>query len=411
MSMPAATETAAANLFTPLAPDFLANPYPYYHRMRELEPVFFWPIGTYVATRHADIAWILKDRRFGKLFEERMDRRLGREVWENSSSYRSLGKMMLVQDPPDHTRLRGLVAKAFTARRMEDMRPQIQTIVDTLIDRVEGDGAMDIMRQFAHPLPTWVICDMLGIPESDRQPFYDGSTVAGRLIDPTPMTPEELAQADESNRYKAEYFADLFERRRKEPGDDLISQLVQVEEAGEKLTEEELFANVILLFDAGHETTVNLIGNGLLALHRNPDQLARLKADPSLMPNAVEEMLRYDSSVQMTGRVCLEDIEVGGVAMKRGDNIINLLGAGNRDPEVFGQPDQFDVARKGARNLVSFGGGIHHCLGAQLARIEAEVAIGTLLRRLPDLKLDNIETPDWRPTFTLRGLKTLPATW
>ncbi len=411
MSMPAATETSAANLFTPLAPDFLADPYPYYHRMRELEPVFFWPIGTYVATRHADIAWILKDRRFGKLFEERMDNRLGREVWENSSSYRSLGKMMLVQDPPDHTRLRGLVAKAFTARRMEDMRPQIQAIVDKLIDRVEGEGGMDIMRQFAHPLPVEVICDMLGIPESDRQPFYESSTVSGRLIDPTPMTPEELADADASNENLAAYFADLFERRRKDPGDDLISLLVQVEEAGEKLSEEELFANVILLFGAGHETTVNLIGNGLLALHRNPDQIERLKADPSLMPNAVEEMLRYDSSVQMTGRVALEDIEVGGITLKRGENIINLLGAANRDPEVFADPDKFDVGRKEARNLVSFGGGIHHCLGAQLARIEGEIAIGTLLRRLPNLKLDNAETPDWRPTFTLRGVKTLPASW
>ena len=340
-----------------------------------------------------------------------MDNRLGREVWENSSSYRSLGKMMLVQDPPDHTRLRGLVAKAFTARRMEDMRPQIQAIVDKLIDRVEGEGGMDIMRQFAHPLPVEVICDMLGIPESDRQPFYESSTVSGRLIDPTPMTPEELADADASNENLAAYFADLFERRRKDPGDDLISLLVQVEEAGEKLSEEELFANVILLFGAGHETTVNLIGNGLLALHRNPDQIERLKADPSLMPNAVEEMLRYDSSVQMTGRVALEDIEVGGITLKRGENIINLLGAANRDPEVFADPDKFDVGRKEARNLVSFGGGIHHCLGAQLARIEGEIAIGTLLRRLPNLKLDNAETPDWRPTFTLRGVKTLPASW
>ncbi|MEQ9643751.1 MAG: cytochrome P450 [Alphaproteobacteria bacterium] len=409
--MPAATDNSAANLFTPLAPDFLADPYPYYHRMRELEPVFFWPLGTYVATRHADIAWILKDRRFGKLFEERMDKRHGSDVWRASSSYRSLGKMMLVQDPPDHTRLRGLVAKAFTARRMEDMRGQIQAIVDKLIDRVEGDGSMEIMSQFAHPLPVEVICDMLGIPESDRQPFYESSTVSGRLIDPTPMTPEETAHADESNENLAAYFADLFERRRKDPADDLISLLVQVEEAGEKLTEEELFANVILLFGAGHETTVNLIGNGLLALHRNPEQIDRLKADPSLMPNAIEELLRYDSSVQMTGRVCLEDIEVGGVAMKRGDNIINLLGAANRDPEVFENPDQLDVGRKGARAMSSFGGGIHHCLGAQLARIEGEVAIATLLRRLPDLKLDNAETPEWRPTFTLRGVKTLPASW
>jgi cytochrome P450 len=208
------------------------------------------------------------------------------------------------------------------------------------------------------------------------------------------------------------YFENLFELRRKNPADDLITQLVQAEEAGDKLTNEELTANIILLFGAGHETTVNLIGNGLLALHRNPDQLALLKAHPELISNAIEEFLRYDSSVQLSGRVALEDIEdLGGKKIPKGESVLCLLGSANHDPAVYpDRPDSLDLTRPNVRPL-SFGGGIHHCLGAQLARIEAEVAIATLLRRLPELELDDAVNPEWRPTFVLRGLKRLPARW
>src|SRR5438105_2736925 len=208
------------------------------------------------------------------------------------------------------------------------------------------------------------------------------------------------------------YFQQLFELRRRNPGDDLTTQLVQAEEDGSKLSNEELTANIILLFGAGHETTVNLIGNGLLALHRNPDQLALLKANPALMTNAVEEFLRYDSSVQLTGRVALEDIDdLGGKKIPKGESVLCLLGSANRDPAVYpDRPEQLDITRPKIRPL-SFGGGIHLCLGAQLARIEAEVAIATLLGRLPDLRLDDAENPEWRPTFVLRGLKRLPASW
>lgn len=207
------------------------------------------------------------------------------------------------------------------------------------------------------------------------------------------------------------YFQQLFELRRRSPGDDLTTQLVQAEEDGNKLTNEELTANIILLFGAGHETTVNLIGNGLLALHRNPDQLALLKARPELMVGAIEEFLRYDSSVQMTGRVALEDVELGGKTIPKGESVLCLLGSANRDPAVYPEdPDRLDVTRPNVRPL-SFGGGIHFCLGAQLARIEAEIAIATLLRRLPGLRIDDVENPEWRPTFVLRGLKRLPASW
>jgi cytochrome P450 len=253
---------------------------------------------------------------------------------------------------------------------------------------------------------------MLGIPEEHREMFHKGSRDGGRILDPVPLTPDEIAQANFGHAMAKMYFEQLFELRRKNPGDDLTTQLVQAEEDGSKLTNEELTANIILLFGAGHETTVNLIGNGLLALHRNPVELALLKADPSLITNAIEEFLRYDSSVQMTGRVALEDIDnLGGKKIPRGESVLCLLGSANRDPAVYPEhPERLDIKRPNVRPL-SFGGGIHHCLGAQLARIEAEVAIATLLRRIPGLRLDDADHPEWRPTFVLRGLKRLPASW
>jgi len=319
---------------------------------------------------------------------------------------------MLQSDPPDHTRLRGLVVKAFTARRVEDMRPRIQQIVDEAIDAVIDRGHMDLIEDFAFRLPVTIICDMLGIPEDHREVFYKSSRDGGRLLDPVPLTPEEIAKGNAGNMMAQMYFQQLFELRRKNPADDLTTQLVQAEEDGNKLTNEELTANIILLFGAGHETTVNLIGNGLLALHRNPDQLALLKARPELIVNAIEEFLRYDSSVQMTGRVTLEDIDdLGGKKIPKGETVLCLLGSANRDPAVYpDRPDRLDVTRPNVKPL-SFGGGIHFCLGAQLARIEAEIAIATLLRRLPDLRIDDVENPEWRPTFVLRGLKSLPASW
>jgi len=242
--------------------------------------------------------------------------------------------------------------------------------------------------------------------------FYKGSRDGGRILDPVPLTAEEIQQANAAGAMSRMYFENLFELRRKNPADDLITQLVQAEEAGDKLTNEELTANIILLFGAGHETTVNLIGNGLLALHRNPDQLALLKARPELISNAIEEFLRYDSSVQMTGRVALEDIEdLGGKRIPKGESVLCLLGSANHDPAVYpDHPERLDITRPNVKPL-SFGGGIHFCLGAQLARIEAEIAISTLLRRLPELRLDDAENPEWRPTFVLRGLLRLPASW
>jgi cytochrome P450 len=401
----------SAPLFDPLSPGFIRDPYPHYARLRSTDPVHVNAHGAFVLSRHAEASLVMRDKRFGKDYVERQIRRYGPKIMEEPV-FRSMSHWMLQQDPPDHTRLRGLVVKAFTARRVEDMRPRIQQVVDQTIDAVIAQGRMDLIEDFAFRLPVTIICDMLGIPEDHREVFYNSSRDGGRLLDPVPLTPAEIEKGNAGNMMAQMYFQQLFELRRKTPGDDLITQLLQAEEDGSKLTNEELTANIILLFGAGHETTVNLIGNGLLALHRNPDQLALLKSNPALVTNAIEEFLRYDSSVQMTGRVALEDIEdIGGKKIPKGESVLCLLGSANHDEAVYpDRPDRLDITRPNVRPL-SFGGGIHFCLGAQLARIEAEIAISTLLRRLPELKLDDAENPHWRPTFVLRGLKELPASW
>jgi cytochrome P450 len=399
-----------APLFNPWTPEFIADPYPFYHQLRATEPMHLTPFGFHVASRHADVTTILRDKRFGKDFIGRMTRRHGPQIMEEPV-YRSMSHWMLQLDPPDHGRLRGLVVRAFTARRIEDMRPRIQAIVDAIIDRLAPCGQMDLIADFAFRLPVTVICDMLGIPDGDREVFFNSSRAGGRLLDLAPLSSAEIKEQNSFNLAMAEYFRRLFDLRRREPADDLITQLVQAEEHGDKLSNEELTANIILVFGAGHETTVNLIGNGLLALYRNPDQLQLLRDDPSLTTNAVEELLRYDSSVQVTSRTTLEDVdEIGGILLAKGQSVICLLGAANRDPAAYTEPDRLDIARADVRPL-SFGGGIHYCVGAQLARLEGEIAIATLLRRLPSLRLHDLDRPDWRQTFVLRGLNKLPASW
>src|SRR5712672_2346379 len=309
-------------MFNPLSPDFIRDPYPHYERLRTSDPVHLTPLGSFDASRHAEASLVLRDKRFGKDYVERTIRRYGPKIMEEPV-FRSLSHWMLQQDPPDHTRLRGLVVKAFTARRVEDMRPRIQHIVDETLDRIIPKGKMDLIEDYAFRLPVTIICDMLGIPEDHRKVFYKSSRDGGRLLDPVPLSPAEIAEANTGNAAAQLYFQQLFELRRHSPGDDLTTQLVHAEEDGNKLSNEELTANIILLFGAGHETPVNLIGNGLLALHRNPEQLALLKAKPELTTNAIEEFLRYDSSVQMTGRVALEEIEdLGGKRIPAGESVL-----------------------------------------------------------------------------------------
>src|SRR5471030_311870 len=396
-------------VFNPLDPAFIADPYPFYHRLRETAPVFKTPMGFWLLSRYDDIAASLRDRRFGKDFAGNIQRKYGADRMKEPA-IANLSHTMLVVDPPDHTRLRGLVTKAFTARRVADMRVRIRKLVDEQLDRVADKGEMDVIRDIAHRLPVIVICDMLGIPEDHRAAFLVGSNVSGRILDPVPMSQEELQQANVGTGMANAYFDQLCDLRRRDPQDDLTTELVRAEESGDRLTAEELRSNIGLLFGAGHETTTNLIGNGLLALHRQRDQWERLKSDPSLIPNAIEELLRFDSSVQMTGRATMTDVEIGGVILPAGESVVQLLGAANRDPAQYPDPDKLDVGRENIRPM-SFGGGIHHCLGAQLARLEGELVFTALIERFPNLDLPEKDKPDWRRSFTLRGLSKLPAVW
>jgi cytochrome P450 len=309
-------------------------------------------------------------------------------------------------DPPDHTRLRGLVNKAFTPRVVEALRPRVHGVVDGLLDAAEERGEADIIEDVAFPTPVAMICEMLGVPAEDVDRFRAWSAVAARSLDPDfVLPPEEVARREQSFMEFREYFADLIAARRKDLKDDLLSRLIVAEDEGDKLTEAELLSTGILLLIAGHETTVNLIGNGTLALLRYPDQAQRLRDDPSLLKTAVEELLRYDAPVQLTGRTALADIELPSMTLPKGKTAITLLGAANRDPEAFENPESVDIGREDNRHL-AFGLGVHFCLGAPLARIEGQVAIGELFRRFPKIRLLE-DPPPYKPNFTLRGLASL----
>jgi cytochrome P450 len=396
--------------FDPLDPAFIDDPYPFYHRLREEAPVVKVAQGFWLLSRHDDVALSLRDhRRFCKDFAGDMMRRYGANRLDEPA-IANLARTMLVVDPPDHTRLRTLVTKAFTARKVTDMRPRIRRIVDEQLDRVAAQGEMDVVNDLAHRLPVLAICDMLGIPKEHRAQFLNAGHVSGRILDPVPLTREEMDRANAGALMGHVYFDQLCELRRREPKDDVTTALVQAEEAGDRLTTEELRANIGLLFAAGHETTAGQISSGLLALHRNPDQWERLRKDPSLIPNAVEELLRYDSAVQMGARVTTEAVELGGVTIPANESVVALLGAANRDPAQYRDPDRLDIGRQNVRPM-SFGGGIHHCLGAQLARLEIELAITALIERFPTFTLPDIDTVEWKPNFTLRGLRKLRAVW
>lgn len=392
------------------SPEIIENPYPMYQSLREGSPILELPdANMLVLTRYEDIQATLRDRTLGHADDSMMTEAQLAEINANAA-IRGLRQTMLLKNPPDHTRLRGLVVKAFDARRTEAMRDRIRAIANELVDGFIDAGSGDLVSLFTHPLPVIVICDLLGIPEADRAEFVGGSRVNGRLIDPAPMSAAEI---EESNRRSAEsqaYFESICDARRSDPRDDLITALVESETEHGKLSRAELTSNISLLFAAGHETTVNLMGNALVALYRNPEQLELLRSDLTRMPQAVEEFLRYDSSVQLTARDALEDTEVCGINVRRGSSVMAILGAANRDPAVFDRPDELDVTREKVKPL-SFGGGIHLCLGAQLARIEADEALKVLFERLPDLQLDDPANPQWKNTITLRGVTTLPAHW
>ena len=394
--------------YNPFTPEIHANPYPVYSRLRAEDPVHWSPLmEAWILTRYDDVTAVLTDSRFSA--NRRLARsRFAQEALRREEEFGPLGRSqtMLTSDPPQHTRLRGLVSKAFTPRTVESLRPRIQDIVDNLLDAVRGSGHLDLIRDLAYPLPVIVIAEMLGIHPEHRDQFKRWSDEIVATLDGTFNTPEVLERARKSVSELADYFRGVIEQRRRQPQQDLISGLIAAEEGGHILNEDEMLATARLLLVAGNETTTNLIGNGMLALMRNPAQLHKLRDDPSLIPTAVEELLRYDGPVQATGRVAMEDLEISGRLIKKGQLVFSLLAAADRDPAQFENPDHLEITRH-PNEHVAFGDGIHFCLGAPLARTESQIAIGTLLSRIPNARLET-DDPPWGRSFILRGLKSLP---
>lgn len=408
--MAVAEGTAPSFVELVLSPDFRADPYPGWAALREREPVHRTDLGAWVLTRHADVSALLRDPRTST--DERNSELYVPGEARGPRNEQGDAQPILFLDPPDHTRLRGLVSKAFTVRRVEELAGRVQTLVDELLAAMSqtarsGDGTVDLVEQFAYPLPVTVICEMLGVPAADHATFADWSRLLAHAIDPPVLrTPEQEAEIDATVDQFMEYFEQLIDRRRAEPGDDLLTALLAAEDAGDRLTHEELLAQTLFLLIAGHETTVNLIGNGVLALLRNRDELTRLRDEPSLDKAALEELLRYDSPVQFSMRITMDELEIGSTTFAPGSTVLCIIGAANRDPAAFAEPDRLDLGRTENRHL-AFGGGAHFCLGAPLARLEGRIAITSLVRRFPELALAG--EPAARDTFTLRGLSKLPV--
>ena len=393
--------------FAPDDPAFIADPYPVYRRLRDEHPVLWNPdTGQWLISRHADVNRLLRDRRLGRTYlHQATHAEFGRPeppAWHGP--FHELNDAgMLDREPPDHTRLRRLVTRAFTPRTVESMRGRIGTLVDELIDEFGGAGEVDLIADFIEPLPVTVIAELLGIPEADRHLLRPWSADICLMYELNPPDASAHKAVEASLEFGA-YLRDLLTDRRARPGDDLISGLAAVVDDGDTLTETELIATCVLLLNAGHEASVNGAGNGWWTLFRHPDALARLRAEPALLPTAIEELLRFDTPLSLFERWVLEPIEVEGVTIPRGGEVALLFGSANRDPAAFAAVDELDLARD-PNPYLSFGAGIHYCLGAPLAKLELGIAFGTLLRRVPRLEL--VESPRWKTTFVLRGLESL----
>jgi len=400
--------------FDPADPELVRNPYPVYRRLQGREGLH-WAAGSYwVATRQTDVRHVLMHRAFGQgdfvrniaLFYPP-----GFDVLSHSS-FRWLSEVFLMQDPPHHTRLRKLVTHALTAKRVAEMQPRIEAITAALLDPLVGRDRIEVLSDFAYQLPTLVMCDMLGVEESERTPEMMSALTRAiadsfLVFETRALTEAELANADRQMDFLYDFFGSVFDRRRVDPRDDLTSALALPSEDGDSLSRRELITVVVAMFGAGFETTAHMIGNGLLTLHRHPSEWAKLVADPGLASNVVEEVLRFESSLQASYRTALEAADVGGTSVAAGERILCVVGAANRDPAFVADPERFDITRKDLR-IMSFGGGIHQCVGQQLARLEGRIAFADIARRFPNLRVD-VESPQWRPGFLFRGLKRLDA--
>jgi cytochrome P450 len=401
--------------FNPLDPDYLVDPYPQLEQLRERDPVHQSPLGILMLFRYEDVFRVLRDPTMSvsdanitsDLITVR-EQMLEPILAEYGEEDRARGdRTILNLDPPDHTRIRKLVSQAFTVRRIEQLRDRVQAMVDEALDGAAGEGRFDVVDALAFPLPFQVISELLGMPEGRTDEIRGWSHALTKTLDPI-VAEEDIRAALEAGRSMRTYLDEVVAWKRANPADDLLTGLLEAEEDGERLSTDELLDQIVLLFIAGHETTVNLIGNGTLALLRNRDQLERWRDDPSLDATAVDELLRYDAPVQLSRRIAMVDYEIGGVTVPPGTVIMTSLASANRDPEKWGPTaDQVDVGREIASQHVGFGSGIHFCLGAALARLEGQVAMGSLIRRFRDLELAGDPVPNGR--ITLRGLDHLPV--
>ena len=403
------SQTMPPPVYDPFAPGFTDDPYPQYAALRSGAPAGRHPLGFWLLTRYEDVSALL---RANMSVEDRnvTDRELielREQMFGEEDAARARNRSMLDRDPPDHTRLRRLVSKAFTPRAIEALRPRITALVDEMLDAAGRQGQVDLVDALAFPLPFAVIGEMLGTPPADHERIRQLSGTVVRSLEPVndPDTARAIVEADAE---LTQIAAEMIAWKRANPAGDLLTALINAEDGGDVLNDEELISQTLLLYIAGHETTVNLIAGGTLALLRHQDQLARLRAEPGLTGNAVEEMLRYDSPVQATRRITLEPASFGEVTIPAGSFVMALLGSANRDESYFG-PDagRLRLDRENARQHVSFGAGPHHCLGASLARMEAAIALDRLVTRFPGLALDG--EPSWNGRINLRGPARLPV--
>jgi cytochrome P450 len=396
----------ALSLYHLLDPDVLADPYPLYHRLRNEDPVHWDPfLHAWVVTRYADVVHVLHHFSANRTPTPEQLSAMGLSALNPIAQV--MVRQMLFLDPPNHTRLRALASAAFTVRRVERLRSHIQEIMDNLLDEVVSKGSMDLIADFASPAPAIVTAELLGVPVADHDQLKTWSADFAEMLGNFQHNPDRFPRILRSVEDMTSYFRSAMQEQRVHPRDGLVTAMMAANVDGGKLTEDEIIANLIVTMVGGQETTTNLIGNGVLTLLRNPQALGRLCADPSLIPSALEELLRYESPSQHTARLAPEDVELGGKQIRKRQAVIAVMGAANRDPERFPEPDRLEIERPDNRH-VAFGWAAHFCFGAHLARLEGQIAIATLLRRLPDLALDSAVPPVWRHNLGLRGLTALP---